>query len=505
MCIICEMKIFFLLVNIFRKSAIIFYVKVIYRRMPVFLLTFCYFLTLYFVGSNLSFLIITLVFFLVLYIVLRDVKQAIFLVFIASLPFARGKSYDIVLIPKEQIPVVGLFDVGYYFPFYPSVVFLVGTLYIVFRKLDRRLLVPRQYMVQCGYILFLSIGCIPVLYSPFPVVVALSIVQLILMGCIYLLPHWLRMSIQIIRQISHILAAFVIFESAWVVAQVFHGGPLGRYIEAILPLNRMGILSTEDIGLMRFNGTFYEPSILGTFMLMHVFYFFLLIMRKLYVTRLERNIYIIALLSALVALVFTGSRGIYGLFGIMLFLLIRTHIKIFVKTITRTPLTRIIILIGLTVTLIVSSYVIKRVQTIPLLFSGYGSGSYRVQLNTMAFKLATAHPFGVGLNLSPYYFSQEFIQERTNDPAHPHNIFFQIAAETGLVGIIAFLLFLWCVYRPYIRQHSVRSEPFFVASVIFLLAAQFYPIFISQPEILSFFFLHLGFMNYPFQKHNNER
>lgn len=503
-CIIGAMNFLFIRSAWIDKSIIFRVFSLFFKQTPVFVWAISYYIALFFVNSNLSFLVVTILFFLALYILLKDLRQAMFLTFIASLPLAKGKTFDVILIPRDQIPVIGLFDVGYYFPLYPSLVFLLGTLYVIFRRKIYFIMSSHVHHVIGGFVAFLFMGSIAILYSPFPSVVGLSVVQLILMGCIFVLPHWLRLRKSITRRISHILAAFVAFESGWVIGQALHGGPLGKYIEAILPLNRTGILSTEDTGFMRFNGTFFEPSIMGTFMLMHIFYFGMLLIQKIYLTRTERNIYIMAVLSALISIVFTGSRGIYGLFVVLLFVVFKTNFGSFMKTIAKLPFLRLIMVIILALVLVLSPYVVKRLQTIPALFSGEGSRTYRLQLNTFAFRLAMTHTFGVGLNLSPYYFAVGFPQERTNDPAHPHNIFFQILAETGLPGLIAFLVFVWLLYRQYFMKPNGQSAPYFIASVVFLLAAQFYPIFISQPEILSFFFLHAGLMNWSQQLQNHE-
>lgn len=453
-------------------------------------------MALFFVTTNLTFLIVTLLFFLVLYILLRDFAQAMFLMFIASLPFARGKTLDIVLIPVGQIPQFGLYDVGYYFPLYPSMVFLGGLLYMIFRYRVDVLTYASARSVLIGLVAFVVIATIPMFYSLFPIVIGLSVLQVVLMGCIYFLPYWLRLSPLVIRRMSHTLAAFVVFESGWILAQIVQRGPLNRYIEAILPLNRSGILSTEDPNLMRFNGTFFEPSIMSTFMLMHFCYFLILLMRKNRSSRIERSVYAAATAGALLGIIFSGSRGIYGLTLLFGYFVFRANRKLFGLSKPAWQYLRIGIISSLLVVLMLSPYVMKRLETASTLFSQYGSGSFRLQLNTMAFRLAQEYPFGVGLNLSPYYFAYGFTQERWADPSHPHNLMFQILAETGFLGVASFLVFLWLVYRRYIIRHKLRAEAHFYASVIFLMGAQFYPIFIAHPEILSLFFLHAGLMNW---------
>ena len=479
----------------------------LYNKAPLFLWSVSYFVSLCVIGSNLSYLLASLCFFLILYILLRDIKQTMFFMFIINIPFARGKLIEFVIISKNEIPF-GLFDVGYYFPLYISTVFLVGTLFLIFRDKSNLWKIANVRIVLIGFCFFLIACCIPLFYTKFPFVIGLSVIQLMLMGCVYTLPFWLYLTRSALSRINHILAAFIVFEAGWIMTQALHRGPLGRYLEAILPLNRTGILSTEDAGFMRYNGTFYEPSILGTFMLMHVFFFIYLLIQNRYRTQAERNIYIFAAVSAMTSIIFTGSRGIYFLFILLSIYLFRTRIIFRVKKFTTTTTPRAFLLSIIAVLLFFSPYYVTRLQTVPalvsFLFSGQGSGAYRAQLDTLAYRLAEVNPFGIGLNLSPYYFVIGFPQDRTVDPAHPHNIFFQLLAETGGIGLTAFLLFLWLIYRKYMIRRSSSAEPYFMASVIFIFCAQLYPIFISQPEILTFFFLHAGLMNWSLHQPNHE-
>jgi len=479
-----------------RRSVLFQLFSLFGRKAPVFVWAISYYIVLFFAYSNLSYLVATVVFFLILYILLRDLRQATFLMFIATLPFAKGKELAWIIVPREQIPQFGLFDIGYYFPLYPSVVFLVVSLYLALRKTRFFPLQKHISSVASSFLILLLVSSVPLVYSPFPVVVGLSVVQLVLMGGIFWLPSALRMNQNVRFFITQILSGFILFQTGWILIQVINRGPLGRYLEATLPLNRLGILSTEDPGLMRYNGTFFEPSILGTFMLMHFFYFTAILLYQKGPKPLLKNIYALTVISAGISIIFTGSRGIYALFLVLSVMFYRKNKDLLLSNQTAGRFIRIAAIACLVVLLALSPYVIKRLQSAVSLFSEYGSGTYRVQLNNFSLRLASAHPFGVGLNLSPYYIAYGFPQERWVDPTHPHNLFFQLVAETGFIGLAAFLVFVWLLYKGYLTKPTVKSAPYFMASAAFLLAAQFYPIFISQPEIVSFFFLHAGVMNW---------
>jgi O-antigen ligase len=112
---------------------------------------------------------------------------------------------------------------------------------------------------------------------------------------------------------------------------------------------------------------------------------------------------------------------------------------------------------------------------------------------------------GVGLNLSPYYLATSFTQNNYFfDPAHPHNIIIQLLAESGLLGTTLFIIFVYLIYRPYIFGKNKKQSEFFFGSLIFLICAQIYPIFINHMEIVSYLFLYLGFASY-YNHHNDAK
>jgi O-antigen ligase len=471
----------------------------LFEQTPVFIWAISYYIVLFFVNSNLNFLIVTVAFFLILYIVLKDLRQATFFMFIASLPFANGKTFEWLLVPRESVPKFGLYDIAYYFPLYPSTVLLLCTMYLCVRKARLRDLQKFIRPDVLSFIAFLFIGCIPSVSSPFFQIILLSVVQLTLLCGIYTLPQTLQLSEKMERYIAHIFSAFVIFQTIWVVLQVVNRGPLGRYLEATLSLNRQGILSSEDAGLMRYNGTFFEPSILGTFMLMHIFYFVRILINNKRLKNTERNIFYITVVAAFVAIVFTASRGIYLLLiALGIFWFHKQLYQLFVRGFS--TLRFKIILIGIiTVFIIAFPYISTRLRSASSLFGPLGSATFRLSLSSYALRVADVHPFGVGLSLSPYYFAYGFPAERTIDPAQPHNLLLQIVSEMGFPGLIVFVLFLWFIFRRYLIRPDNRSAPYFYASIVYIFASQFYPLFISQPEILSFFFLHAGLLTWTLQ------
>lgn len=449
------------------------------------------------------FLIISAAFFILFYNVLRDFKQAILLMFVASLPFAKGLTFEWIIIPRALVPQFALYDVGYYLILSPAYIFLITALYTGVRTWRHWKLRTIDIFVIGSFVLFVLCSLPALASTRFLTIVTLSIIQLALMGVVYLLPAITGLTKVAMKNIQYILAAFTIFETVWVIMQYISRGPLGRYLEATLALNLYGATSNENTNLLRLSGTFFESSILGTFMLMHIYYFLEILLRRSFTKKIERNIYVTSIVAAFVSIILTASRGIYVLFIIAGIIFLFVHRNKIFGIIYNKKLIKYVILVFICSTLPFLSYLISRLQTITTIFAPGGSGDFRITLIQYAIRLAEVNLFGVGLNIAPYIFAVGFPGERVFDPAQPHSIFFQILAEMGVPGLIAFLLFLWAVYRKYIISPISQAAPFFMASVIFLFAAQFYPIFISQPEILSFFFLHVGFMSWAFQEQHH--
>jgi O-antigen ligase len=73
------------------------------------------------------------------------------------------------------------------------------------------------------------------------------------------------------------------------------------------------------------------------------------------------------------------------------------------------------------------------------------------------------HPFtGVGIGNYPDAYPQYYITIFTNSLGHAHNYYINIAAETGFLGLIAFLLFVLALFvaggRAYSTIHKQYME-----------------------------------------------
>jgi putative inorganic carbon (hco3(-)) transporter len=105
------------------------------------------------------------------------------------------------------------------------------------------------------------------------------------------------------------------------------------------------------------------------------------------------------------------------------------------------------------------------------------------------------HPLlGVGFGQSPKYiprYGRMYGYMLPPKNAAAHNMYLQILAETGLVGLTAFLLMLWAVVRPMfaLRRYWAQSHPEYVHILTSLLLG-------LLAFLVTSIFLHLSFTRY---------
>lgn len=460
-----------------------------------------YYFCLFLVPSTLFFFALSFCLFILLYLKSNNIIKASFYSLLVVLPFAKGKTLNITMLKSEQIIQNPLFDVTYSFPIYVSDFFLLLSYILIIRKQvynKQRIELEHNLLVPLGFLTVYVIICsIPILYSDFPEVIFLSVIQLIKLLLIFALPSLIKNSIKKLHSVYQIVSLSVIFQSVWAILQFIKKSPLYLGMEVYLPKSYQGIFAVENHEIFRSTGTFYEPSILGTFLIVNLTLFF-----SLKTTKISNNmVKMFLIVISSIAITMTASRGIYLVSILTLFLIYfyKKKLKINIEQIAKKvkyhlPIKKnlIFILSLLVVLYLITPYLKIRLGSIKSLFSYYGSGTYRLQIAYYALRLSEKKLFGIGLNLSPYFFATSFIGEKfIFDAAHPHNIFFQILAENGVVGFLIFSIFLYTVYRPSIKKRELNN--FCFASIIFLMCAQLYPIYINHPEILSYFFLYLGF------------
>ncbi|HCR80990.1 MAG: hypothetical protein UX28_C0001G0057 [Candidatus Pacebacteria bacterium GW2011_GWA1_46_10] len=472
--------------------------------LQLFSATLFYYFSLYFSINNRTLFLLTFLYWLVIFRLTKNFKLSLFAGLLATLLFPKGRAYQLLLLPKESIERWVLFDISYFFPVYLADIFLgvLGYLYLRNKTIVTSIGATLKKLQPFWWLaLFIIWVVFSGTLSVAPEVSWLSALQLVRMMALMVLPLLLfaHQKTQLKKLVLSVALAALLFESSWVIAQRISGGPLGKDLEVYLPGAQFGILASEDLGLLRVTGTFFEPSILGTFLLMQMAIILPLVLRKRHTDQrhILNTLGWFGLGVGSVALIFTGSRILYGVWlwlaGLTWWfwrknkpnLNFKNHPKLFAGT----------VVVALIVATALAPYLTRRLETLTDVFTQYGSGTYRLAMIQYAARLALGNPwFGVGINLSPYYFATEFTGEQlVFDPTYPHNLLFQLLAETGMVGAFFFFMLVYTTVRPfflYLKQSVIKE--YSLAVGIYVLCAMFYPIFLNHPELSSYFFLYAG-------------
>lgn len=160
----------------------------------------------------------------------------------------------------------------------------------------------------------------------------------------------------------------------------------------------------------------------------------------------RKPIVIPLLIISFLSIIGAMSRGAF----ISLILCLFIYFIFLEKNHKKTPFVLVIIIMGLFFITPAASILFKDFSF--TFSSQHGSNIERFVLIKFALELFLEYPvFGVGSLNFPYYLFQHGVPtgiislDYTN--LGPHNTFFQVAAEEGLVGLITFLLFLFSIYR----------------------------------------------------------
>ena len=442
-----------------------------------------------------------------LYVFTRDFVSTFWLGLLATLPLAKGKTLSFEIISKaDLINRNAVFDINYIFSVYLAD-FVLGLL---IWQLVRQILTwskPKwliwgqifyqQRWLGLSFLGFLLVCLLPQLDSKFSTIVWLSSLQLIKLAGLFLIPSLIFTKIGVIEKATwQILLGGIFFQTAWASWQFHSGGPIGKYLEAILPLgntNEAVALGTmENPDLLRVTGTFFDPSLLATYLVT------VMIWLWWERHRIQPKWLIWAgLIAGSGSLILTSNRILMIFLGFwwlwQAYHWVRTWHWQRIFDLARRRLW--LILGGLALGIWLLPYILARFTTLGTAFDTYGSGTYRIQLGWYAMRLGFGQPWGVGLNLSPYYLATQFNQETVSfDPSHPHNLFLQIFAETGWLGLVLALSWLYLIYRPIQigKKLDWQLTSWGAGGLAFLIAAQFYPVFLSQIEVVSWLALMLG-------------
>ena len=419
------------------------------------------------------------------------------------LPFVLGRNLvEITLLNTREIQGYSIFDVVYFFPIYVSDIFLL----LIFQNyISNKLsssgetikLSKNYYWAIASFIMLIFVVSLRSLSHEFGYLIVLSSIILVKFLLIYCAIPLIDIK-KHADKIYQCIAANTFFQAGVIIVEQIRRGNLGLFIEKTLPGMEIATRSSETRDIIRANGTFNEPNIAAIFLLINFCIVFSYALKNIESKKIRRGyLYLLISLISLLALVFTGSRSIYlvTFFAVIYYFLNNkeTLVKLFSKLWQLKS-----IKIAITIAIIASApYLFNRADTIRDVFNDRGGLSYRNEINRYTLLLSQKSILGVGINLAPYYLAINYKTADSNfafDVTPAHNIFIQLYTETGIFGLISIVLFIYFALKDKITLRKSMTS-FTIASIVFLVAAQFHPAFTSHPEIFSFFMLYSSLAN----------
>ncbi|MFC1735117.1 O-antigen ligase family protein [Candidatus Hydrogenedentota bacterium] len=329
----------------------------------------------------------------------------------------------------------------------------------------------------------------------------LSLFMMFRLAVTYAMFYYMANFVSNISEVRTIIIALLLgaaLECSLAFLQFIHGGTLG--LGLLGEAQELLVYSGETMKSLRIAGTLRHPNAfstylgfiipLGTMML-------LCPIRKAY-----KAICITVVGMSLMALVLTLSRGGWLSLAVAMIVIMAGCLK--AKMIKARALFPITMKVGLALFLLTA--VFQGVLRDRLIHDDYDAAMTRVPLMQVATEIISSHPFiGIGINNytevhQEYDKTPERITSHIPNPVH--NSYMLILAETGIVGIASFLIFvvLICSAGRKIILRSVEER--FIACVAigvlggmtaFLVHILFEPMNLDTPAF-AFFWLESGFL-----------
>ena len=344
----------------------------------------------------------------------------------------------------------------------PSDIPLLGLALLAFADvcLKRRTLSLRIDRLGLAFILLLLVCMLSLIYAPDRMLVVLQVIRLLRMGLlVVVIRHYVQNRRDVALVVSLLLLS-VVLQGALAIVQAFFNTSLG--LGFLGERDTIWVISYGGVNISRSGGTLGHANALANYLeaLSPIALALLTLPAVLLAkgNRLLRILAWLALPAGLIGLLLTFSRAGWGsiLIGV-LFVLLMTA----VFGVTRRSQ---IVLSALLVTACMGIVTALFWDTISQRLSVFGSNSWLVRTGTIqvATEMIRQKPWlGIGANnymsLAPDYVPYDL---------HPifgeliaHNLFYLIAAETGLLGLLAFVFLLWAVIADGFKAVRARVQP----------------------------------------------
>lgn len=458
------------------------------------------YILIFFSFNNKILLLLFALFLTIFYKKTKNLTTSLFILYILFLPFEKGKSIFITLIPAWILQTNIPYDFSFIIAF--SDIALMGILYLLLKERINnkenliKLRLEKNEIFLMGFLLF---SLISIYFSQNYLVSFLAFLKLIRYGLVFFIIKKVSSKNKIPKILPFILAAGLFFQGSWASLQFVLQRPLGRAIEPVGAIfSAYGQTAAEERSFYRSQGTFDHPNTLAAFLIINLSFILIKIFDN-EESEQNRKIFLLSFLMGFLGLIFSASRASWAIF-----LLITILEIIYLKHINKLsifPFLKKIIYLALPGTFILLFFVIlPRLNQFIITLEEYGGFYYRNYLMEKAWYLSLEAPLGIGLGTFPLVLMQRF--GFFTWPAPVHNLLLEILVEAGIFSLLFFLLFAVLSYKKFIihtgflknKLRIVKIGAFF-ASLCFLLVAQFYPFFLSS-KIFEYFWLFMGIMLY---------
>lgn len=246
-----------------------------------------------------------------------------------------------------------------------------------------------------------------------------------------------------------VLSSVVLFQFVLSVFQIMQKRPLGLVIESTLTSNPYSLTTIEGGDFFRISGSYGHPNMLAAVLLS--LSPFLIHLRPL-------SVKFAAVDAAIFFLVFFTYSRITWFFFIIQYAISFSfnRIKSFSLNILRHKNMLLLLLLVFINIYLVTPNLLGRLRSTGFSLEEYGSLGLRVKLMQEGLNLISKNPIlGTGLHRSLEIYARDPVTNifslAVPGPFYRiHNTFLEIAAETGMPGLILFLLFIYYVFYSFI-------------------------------------------------------
>jgi hypothetical protein len=427
-------------------------------------------------GNSVYFLVLAALF-VMIFIVSKNLLETTWLTFLVSLVFSRGKYFDLLVLPASTWG--GEFDLTLNAAILFSDVLLAIAVYLILRRFKS---LKRSFKVSSSQgkmfallFLFMVISFFSSYVSFFPLTSFYYFIQLSKFIIIYFVGRIIMSDEKTAQKSFKIFIIFLFLNSLLVIVQYFNRGPVGLSIEGVSRgYGVYGAYATENPGLFRAGGFSPDPNATATLIAIA---FPILLTSALISGKSYLKVKWFVLFVLIFSLILTASRTLW----IVTFLSsLATFYYLRNKFIITLPpyIKKSSIIFVVIVSLLLWPILFQRLATIVGIFGSEGGGTYRLEHIKVSLFYLKKYVLGTGLGTFNYSMAIDFSPDETGlIPTQAHNIFAQLGAETGVLGLILFSLFLLFLLKK--KFHASLRNPknfsIFLAISSYLLSAFFFP------------------------------